>query len=101
MVGETYAVTPRIADDIPPGAPTVYITGPLFPAEDTNRTLCFHTRSFASLTNLPQLGMAHPSPHDRLITSQPRLTALMSARVRGEGRASLHGSQARVANANL
>ncbi len=40
MCGDTYAPTPIMCENAPPGAPTVLSAGPLLPALPTRITLC-------------------------------------------------------------
>lgn len=41
--GDTYAPMLRMAEEVPPGAPTVDSAGPALPALLTNTTLCLYT----------------------------------------------------------
>lgn len=43
IVGDTYAPTPIMLEEVPPGAPTVVNAGPLFPALLTNIKRCLFT----------------------------------------------------------
>lgn len=69
--GDTYAPTEMIAEEVPPGAPTVDRAGPALPAEETKMTPCLWTMSSARSMKRPLLGSAVASPYDMLMMSTP------------------------------